>query len=135
MHYFTVDPVIPSKCVDKLNCHQYGIAICTAPDLQAWVQKNCPLYCHSCRKYSLSFSIPTCVCMILGSVFNSSISLSSSSSLSTGFCESLTSTDRFFSFHSKGQILVYWDSFFCMLPEYLKLMLFSYFLFFLVDCL
>ncbi|XP_052823621.1 CCN family member 3-like [Octopus bimaculoides] len=44
----TVDPVIPSKCVDKTNCHQFGIAICTAPDLQVWVQKTCPMYCHSC---------------------------------------------------------------------------------------
>ncbi|CAI9721272.1 type VI, alpha [Octopus vulgaris] len=43
-----VDPVIPSKCVDKINCQKFGVAICTAPDLQDWVQKNCPMYCHSC---------------------------------------------------------------------------------------
>ncbi|GAB1606677.1 type VI, alpha, partial [Argonauta hians] len=44
-----VDPVNPNKCVDKINCQNYGKAICMTPDLQDWVQKNCPLYCHNCR--------------------------------------------------------------------------------------
>ncbi|XP_005113442.2 uncharacterized protein LOC101863162, partial [Aplysia californica] len=37
------------RCVDKLQCDEYGPYICTQPDYSQWVLQNCQAYCSLCQ--------------------------------------------------------------------------------------